>query len=90
MVVLIPGLTVNNEFNPTPDTKANQRAVILDTLRREPAGTLLFRELHGISHPAGRVLELRKAGHQISTLSRVIFDEKSRPHRSAVYVLVSP
>lgn len=78
---------MNNEFNPTDNAKEIQRATVLEALRGKPTGTIEFRERYGISHPAGRVLELRKAGHNIKTLSSTVFDAAGRPHRSAVYVL---
>lgn len=78
---------MNNELNPTDNAKAIQRATVLDALRSKPTGTIEFRERYGIAHPAGRVMELRSAGHSINTLSCVVHDDQQRPHRSAVYVL---
>ena len=75
------------DFNISPDIKQRQRALILAVLAVKPTGTIEFREAHGIAHPAGRVLELRKLKHSISTLSTTVFDAAGRLHRSAVYRL---
>ena len=74
-------------FDIRPDTKAKQCAAMFAALQRGPLSTIAARQDLGISHPAGRVLELRKAGHAINTLSRSIEDDRGRKHRSALYVL---
>lgn len=75
------------DFNPAAEVRARQRAALFAALLDHPASTIFAREVLGISHPAGRVLELRKAGHSITTQSRTIYDAQGRPHKSAVYVL---
>lgn len=74
-------------FNPSTEAKERQQAVVLAALRVKRTGTIEFREVHGIAHPSGRVMELRRLGHVIDTLSLTVLDDKGRPHRSAVYVL---
>lgn len=76
-----------NEFDISPNAKALQRAAVLDALRVKPTGTIEFREVYGICHSAGRVLELRKAGYPIVTINQTVTDAAGRPHRSAVYCL---
>ena len=74
-------------FDPRPDMKAKQCAAMFAALQRGPLSTIAARQELGISHPAGRVHELKKAGHAINTLSRSIEDDRGRKHRSALYVL---
>lgn len=69
------------------DAKANQRAALLAALEVAPVSTVAAREVLGISHPAGRCLELRRLGWPIKTTARTVHDAQGRPHRSAVYVL---
>ena len=75
------------EFNPAAEVRARQRAALFADLLERPVSTIFAREVLGMAHPAGRVLELRRAGHAIATQSRTIYDAQGRPHRSAVYVL---
>ncbi len=44
-----------------------QKQAILKLLRNGPKSTFELRNL-GVSHPAGRIQELRRAGHRISTM----------------------
>lgn len=44
-----------------------QNIRLLNALRRSPLTTLQIRERLAIGHPAGRVQELRAAGHPITT-----------------------
>lgn len=69
------------------DARAVQRRALLAALQQGPLSTVQAREALGISHPAGRVLELRRAGHDIATVRGVAFDAQGRPHHTAVYVL---
>lgn len=77
-----------NDFIPNIEQRAKQRNAILAALRVAPVSTVYAREVLGIAHPAGRCLELRKAGHQITTERGTVYDAVGRPHRSAVYVLL--
>lgn len=69
--------------------KARQRLALLAALRNGPVTTVQAREALGISHPGGRVLELRRRGLRINTVRGRAVDAQGRPHVSAVYVLVS-
>lgn len=75
------------DYTPSAEVKARQRGALFAALLDHPVSTIFAREVLGMAHPAGRVLELRKAGHAITTQSRTIHDAQGRPHRSAVYVL---
>ena len=69
------------------EAKAHQRKLILDALRQGPLTTIAARELLGVMSPAARVMEARRAGHNIETMRRVVWDAEGRAHRSAEYVL---
>lgn len=70
------------------NAKAHQRAALLAALRKGPVTTVHAREVLGISHPAGRLHELRRRGLRINTVRGRAIDAQGRPHVSAVYVLV--
>ncbi len=74
---------------PTPDgnDSASQRARILEALRRGPVSTLAARKLLDVLHPAARIQELRKSGHNIRTHWATEEAQKGKPHRVASYVL---
>jgi hypothetical protein len=67
--------------------KAHQRRALLDALRKGPVTTVYAREMLGISHPGGRVLELRKRGIGVQTVRGMAHDAQGRPHVTAVYML---
>lgn len=69
------------------DSETQQQA-ILKLLRHGPKTTFELRNL-GISHPAGRIQELRKAGHLINTvLGDNVADGRGGVHHNvARYVL---
>lgn len=77
----------------TPDSIAHttsaevQRARLLEALKRGPVDTFAARQQLDIAHPAGRVRELRRAGHDIS----MQMEERASPagelHRVGVYSL---
>ena len=75
------------DFTPGANTRASQRAAILAALQQKPLSTIVARESLSVLHPAGRIMELRRAGHAIATLSQVVYDAAGQPHRSALYVL---
>lgn len=75
------------EHDISDNAKAKQRVAILKALRAGPVSTIDARESYGVFHPAGRVRELRKAGHRIKTEIRTVLDAQGRPHRCGVYVL---
>lgn len=76
-----------DSFEPSEGAKARQCAAILAALRTGPLSSLTAREGLGVLHPAGRVLELRKAGHQIATVRRTAIDADGRKHACASYEL---
>jgi hypothetical protein len=67
--------------------KARQRRALLVALKAGPVSTIAARDSLGISHPAGRVFELRRLGHGIATTKATILDAAGRPHPCAVYGL---
>lgn len=71
----------------SPTAKAKQRAALLAALHTGPLSTVEARERLGVLHVAGRVLELRRQGHNIATRTRITFDAEGRPHRCALYEL---
>jgi hypothetical protein len=70
---------LNTDFVPLESEKTAQQLAVLDALRKGPCSTLTLRNLF-ISHPAARVLELRKQGWNIIT---------RRSGRFALYALQS-
>lgn len=76
-----------HQVNIGDDAKARQCSAILAALKVGPLSSLAAREGLGILHPAGRVLELRKAGHRIETVRRTAFDAEGRKHACASYEL---
>ena len=66
-----------------------QKQAILKLLRVKPMTTFEFRSA-GICHPAGRIQELRRAGHRINTvLGDGVADGLGSMHHSvARYVLI--
>lgn len=75
----------------TEGGKLRQANQVLAWLQHNGSLTSLeAREMLGILHPAGRVLELRKRGWHIETQSVGGWDAQGRPHkRNALYVLKS-
>lgn len=67
---------------------AAQRQRILERLQHGPLTTTEARAELDIMHPGGRVLELRKKGHNIVTHWETVDTGKAR-HRVASYVLFS-
>jgi len=65
-----------------------QRVLILFLLKQRPHTTIELRERFSVVHPAGRVFELRKLGHQIETVNGHAVDRRGRRHPCAVYHLV--
>jgi hypothetical protein len=78
---------VSELFEVSPETRAHHQKLILSALRCGPVTTIYCREALGVQSPAPRVLELRKAGWQIATNRRRVFDEHGRQHTVAEYVL---
>lgn len=83
-------LNSSQDFTPTEATKANQRQALLSHMKQHgSASTIESRELLGISHPAARVMELRRAGFLIETRRVLEADANGRLHGVALYVLKS-
>lgn len=71
-----------------PQGSARQRACILQHLRQHgEISTTEARERYGIMSPASRVLELRRAGHQIDTVRLRAPDANGQFHNQAKYVM---
>lgn len=67
-----------------------QRARFLQALQLGPVTTIEAQRDLNIMRPAARITELRKAGHQIQTHLRDMYDDQGRKHtRCAVYYLSS-
>lgn len=70
------------------NTAATQRYRLAGALHRVAAVTTLEARRHlDILHPAGRVMELRRAGLKILTLWQTATTEAGEQHRVAMYVL---
>jgi len=65
----------------------SQRNAILKMIQSNGALTTLEARACGIMHPAMRVLELRRLGHNIVTHNSTQYDGAGVCHRVAVYVL---
>ncbi|WP_068803373.1 helix-turn-helix domain-containing protein [Thauera phenolivorans] len=71
-----------------PQDGARQRACILQHLTLYgQISTTEARERYGIMSPASRVLELRRAGHQIDTVRLRAPDANGQFHNQAKYVM---
>lgn len=66
---------------------AAQRARILDSLSRGSLTTLEARRLLDVLHPAARVMELRRLGHNIATVWTTDITSEGNEHRVARYIL---
>jgi hypothetical protein len=69
------------------NTAAAQRMRILERLHRKPLTTLEARAELDVMHPAARVMELRRKGHEIDTHTTRQYTECGKPHRVALYIL---
>lgn len=70
-----------------PSKAAAQRARLLEALKLGPVSTFDAREALDIASPAPRVLELRRAGHDITTRREARIGPAGEPHRVGVYSL---
>jgi hypothetical protein len=73
------------DFSPQVSERASQQRAILAVLRFRPATTIELREATGVMHVAGRIKELRQAGHEIDTYRVRAIDRGGRPHWCALY-----
>jgi hypothetical protein len=69
------------------NTASAQRARLLDALHRESLTTLEARRKLDVLHPAARVMELRRQGHNIVTAWTTDLTSEGNPHRVARYIL---
>lgn len=83
----------DDQIPEAPDSTANttsaevQRARLLEALKRGPVDTFAARQQLDIAHPAGRVRELRRAGHDISMQMEESASPAGEPHRVGLYSL---
>jgi Helix-turn-helix domain len=68
------------------DTKTQCRR-LLEALSRFPVTTFEAMRHLDIYHVPARILQLRKAGHPIVTLWRIVITEAGAKHRVGLYVL---
>lgn len=80
---------VSELFKVSPETRVRHQSLILTALHHEPVTTIYCREVLGVQSPAPRVLELRRAGWEIATNRRRVWDEHGRQHIVAEYVLLN-
>jgi hypothetical protein len=78
--------TANNKIT---QSRADQRARILKWLQaHNRITTLEARNTLGIMHPASRIQELRKAGHDIVTYLQWDTDATGKQHKQGLYILL--
>ena len=65
----------------------SQAERLLAALRRFPITTFEAMCLLDVYHVPARVLQLRKAGHQIITLWQIVTTEAGATHRVGLYIL---
>lgn len=76
----------NNTVKLSTSTSAQTKRV-LTMLKEKPSNTLEFRAA-AVPHPAGRIADLRKAGHTIKTTQVKAYDETGHCHLVAEYSLL--
>lgn len=77
------------ESSELPASAEAQRARLLAALKRGPVDTFSARQRLDIAHPAGRVRELRRAGHDITMKMEERASPAGEPHRVGVYRLAA-
>lgn len=70
------------------NSAAAQRARLLLALHCRPLSTLQARAELDVMHPGGRIMELRRQGHQIATIRVQEATDCGRLHSVARYVLL--
>lgn len=76
---------IREQFSGT--TARRQADRLLAALRQFPITTFEAMRLLDVYHAPARVLQLRKAGHQIITLRQRVETEAGVPHNVGLYVL---
>ena len=71
-----------------PHDPVRQRQQVLTLLRLHAAMTTDEFRAHGVMHPSGRIMELRREGHQIITERSRVTGLDGRLHTQARYVLL--
>jgi hypothetical protein len=79
--------TIRGEFKGT-DTPT-QCARLLEALTRFPVTTFEAMRFLDVYHCPARVMQLRKAGHRITTYRQTVVTEASVKHRVGLYALES-
>jgi hypothetical protein len=80
----------DDQIDVTSNNLQAQRQRLLDYLHKiGSATTILSRQKLNIMHPAGRVMELRKAGYPIETHWLNDVTPEGHKHRVANYILVT-
>lgn len=69
--------------------RAQCRRIAAYLLQRGSGNTMQLREQCNALHPAGRIMELRRAGWRIALYWEAANDSQGRPHRIGRYVLQS-
>jgi hypothetical protein len=77
----------NNKRQNNYSGAAAQRQAILSHLASHSLTTIYSRDHMGILHPGGRICELRKQGHKITTLWVWEPGASGKTHRVAKYIL---
>lgn len=77
-----------NDQHANGNSRAEQQQRLLRALRVGPVTTFASRTQHDVSHPAGRVQELREQGFDIATLWSTELSDAGTKHRIARYVLL--
>ena len=83
--VVISGIEIR--WLPCNRTAAQRKTIYEHLATGNRLTTLYARDEMGIMHPAARVMELRKQGHNIVTNWRIEEDVTGKRHRIAEYVL---
>lgn len=69
------------------NSSSSQRARLLKYLKTySRLSTIQARQHLGILHPCGRIMELRRKGHQIETHWIIEIDSNGVPHRVGLYI----
>ncbi len=82
-------MTAPLDFTPSDEAIAGQCSRLLAFLRQYgEVSTITARDELNILAPAGRIFDLRRAGHSIKTRRGVAYDSRGRKHPNALYVLM--
>ena len=82
-----PGIGIASCPDRNENTAAAQRGRVLAALKVRKITTLQARQEIDVLHPAARVMELRRAGHDIATEWTFDVNSEGHLHRVARYTL---